>query len=91
LFPALSIGRKETRKDTYQICAGLEEDLGRRQARRKEDYSTALTALRSSARPKLRSFLCPFPHGRGLENDRTFGLADDHSETLATGGDDLSA
>jgi excisionase family DNA binding protein len=38
----LSTGPKETRKDTYLICAGLEEDLGRRQVRRKEDYSTAI-------------------------------------------------
>ena len=36
---------------------GLEEYHGRRQARRKEDYTTALTALRSSASPKTPSAL----------------------------------
>jgi len=40
---------------------GLEKDLGRRQARRKEDYRTALTALRSSASPKMPSFSSPRP------------------------------
>ena len=40
---------------------GLEEDLGRRQARRKEDYRTALTAPRSSASPKMPSFSSPRP------------------------------
>jgi hypothetical protein len=43
------------------ICAGLEEDLGRRQARRKEDYIMALIALRSSASPKTPSFSSPRP------------------------------
>jgi DNA-binding NtrC family response regulator len=39
----------------------LEEDLGRRQARRKEDYSTALSPLWSSASPKTPSFSSPCP------------------------------
>ena len=40
---------------------GLEEYHERRQARRKEDYTTALTALRSSASPKTPSFSSPRP------------------------------
>ena len=48
-------------KDTYQMRAGLEEDHGRKQARRKKDYRTALTALPSSASPKMRSYSGPLP------------------------------
>ena len=40
---------------------GLEEDHGRKQARRKKDYRTALTALPSSASPKMRSYSGPLP------------------------------